>query len=201
MKQWSLENVAIQHGYSDINPAKHHLIFKKWISDNFTDKISLIDIGGGNGRILLDISDNIKEYWCLDINKFCLNVAKNKFKNDNYHFKLFDIDTDPLNIKVDVIYIDSVLSMLENPFNSIKKCLDCSEYLFINRLKFDTETQKNFYKWGGMQKESVNWSFCIDDFKNLSIENNLELQVYNISNGFKFDEKFDKLFLILKKNK
>ena len=134
LKQWSLESVHYAHGYQNIEKSDVHNNFTNWLNKNYEDeKIKIVDIGGGNGRVCLNIDKNIGEYYCLDLNQENIRAGQNFFKDDKrIKFLNFDIDNQELDILCDVVYIDSVLTMLEEPFEDLLKLSKISNYIFIN---------------------------------------------------------------------
>lgn len=177
IKQWSLESVYYSHGYQNIEKSDVHLNFSNWLNINYGDKkIKILDIGGGNGRVCLSINKNIKEYWCFDLNNENIKVGQNFFKDDKrIKFINLDIDNQELDIECDVVYIDSVLTMIEEPFELLKKLSKLSNYIFINRTIFYENTIKSDNLWGGMKEASTLWIFDYQTMLNFCSNNNLEL--------------------------
>jgi ubiquinone/menaquinone biosynthesis C-methylase UbiE len=189
MKQWSLKSVFDAHNYNLIKENEVHLNFKNWIIDYYGDmKIKVVDIGGGNGRVCLSIDKSINEYWCLDINDDNIKTGKEFFKTDKrINFLNFDIDESELDIECDVVYIDSVLTMIEEPFDALSKFAKFSDFTFVNRtelhkdiwipnhglIKQNTNKTKNI--WGGMSTPSTLWSFSYNSILDFCNNNNLEL--------------------------
>ena len=177
MKQWSLSSVFYAHNYNIIEESQAHSNFKNWILNHYGDmKIKVVDIGGGNGRVCLSIDKSVSEYWCLDINDENIKVGKEFFKTDKrINFLKFDIDESELNIQCDVVYIDSVLTMLEEPFEALKKFIKVSDLIFVNRTELKDNTNKTEFKWGGMSTSSTLWSFSYNSILDFCNNNNLEL--------------------------
>lgn len=177
MKQWSLSSVFYAHNYNIIEESQVHSNFKNWILKHYDDmKIKVVDIGGGNGRVCLSIDKSVSEYWCLDINDENIKVGKEFFKTDKrINFLKFDIDESELNIQCDVVYIDSVLTMLEEPFEALKKFIKVSDLIFVNRTELKDNTNKTEFKWGGMSTSSTLWSFSYNSILDFCNNNNLEL--------------------------
>jgi len=192
LKQWSLESVHYAHGYQNIEKSDVHNNFTNWLNKNYEDeKIKIVDIGGGNGRVCLNIDKNIGEYYCLDLNQENIRAGQNFFKDDKrIKFLNFDIDNQELDILCDVVYIDSVLTMLEEPFEDLLKLSKISNYIFINRTKFLENTIKSNNLWGGMKQPSSLWSFDYQTVFNFCISNDLELIIND-----------DVSFVIIKNNK
>jgi len=173
VKQWSLKAVVDSLKYNNVEYSNHHNVFKDWITGSFNRKIDIIDIGGGNGRVVLNIKEHINKYTCLDLNEYNIKIGNDFFESDSITFKLFDIDTDELNLKCDVVYIDSVLEMLEDPFKCLIKMVEVSDYIFVNRTVLsDKETTESQYKWGGMDEPSKLWKFSFKDMENFCLKNN-----------------------------
>lgn len=179
IKQWSLKSVFESHGYDQISEGNFHDIFARWLKFQFNEtKIKIIDIGGGNGRVCLNILPNIDEYLCLDLNYENIKTGSEYFKeNKNIKFELLDVDNEQIDYVCDVVYIDSVLTMLEEPFNVLIKLKKSCDFIFINRVEFKNKTEKLKYLWGGMTEESTLWNFDELKFKEFCIENNYELLI------------------------
>lgn len=195
-KQWSLESVCLSHNYDIITKTDVHNNFAIWLDRIYKDKkIKIVDIGGGNGRVCLNIDKNIQEYWCLDLNSSSLKAGEKFFENDKrLNFLLFDVDTQKLEIECDVIYIDSVLTMLENPLDSIINFSKVSDFIFINRTPFSepvysiissefikVKPKKSKFRWGGMIDDSALWTFDYNYMKEFCLINSLELIYLNNS--------------------
>jgi predicted RNA methylase len=145
-------------------------------------KIKVVDIGGGNGRVCLSIDKNINEYWCLDINDENIKIGKEFFKTDKrINFLNFDIDKSELDIECNVVYIDSVLTMIEEPFDALSKFAKVSDFTFVNRTELKENTNKSKNIWGGMSFPSTLWSFSYNSILDFCEENNFELFVINKS--------------------
>ena len=176
MKQWSLKSVSDSHNYQNVSYSNCHDNFINWVSSNFDKPIDIVDIGGGNGRVLIKLKPHVNNYYSLDLNPENIKIGSIYFSSDkNAHFIEFDIDDQELNIKCDVIYIDSVLTMVDDPFGVLFKCKDNAKYIFINRTIFGDSTFKDKYKWGGMEEKSVLWKFDYSTMNNFCDNNNLQL--------------------------
>jgi len=181
MKQWSLKSVVNSLNYQDVVYSDCHDNFINWVSSNFDNPIDVVDIGGGNGRVLIKLKPYVNNYYSLDLNPENIKVGNKYFDDKNAHFIEFDIDNQELNIKCDVIYIDSVLTMVEDPFSVLLKCKDNARYIFINRTLFGDSTQKGKYKWGGMDEESVLWKFDCNTMDSFCNDNNLHLVILSVN--------------------
>jgi len=176
MKQWSLKSVFESHNYGQIIHGDFHDIFANWIKETFDSKIKIIDIGGSNGRVCLSINDLFYEYWSFDISEDNIETGKKHFQKDKrINFRLFDIDEEEIDIKCDAIYIDSVLTMIENPFDALIKFKKSSNYTFVNRTPFSEQTLKTDYMWGGMSDVSTLWKFDFDSFNSFCEKNNMKI--------------------------
>jgi SAM-dependent methyltransferase len=185
LKQWSLESVHYSHGYQNIEKSDPdvHVNFSNWLDINYGDKkIKIVDIGGGNGRVCLSINKNIEEYYCLDLNQENIRAGQNFFKDDKrIKFINFDIDNQELDIECDVVYIDSVLTMVEEPFKDLLKLSKISNFIFINRTIFYENTIKSGNLWGGMKEPSTLWTFDYQTMLDFCSNNNLELIIISES--------------------
>jgi SAM-dependent methyltransferase len=184
IKQWSLKSVAEQHGYLDSKKSAdkggtHHVALADWLENNFYGKKPMIvDIGCGNARVLefLD-TDSIGYYTGYDVNEHLISFAKEKYKNiRNADFVVADLDSSYINFinDSDIAYIDSVLTMLENPYNTLKALSNSCKHIFINRTQFFEQEEKTANKWGGMEQESVLWRFSAENMKAFAANNGLE---------------------------
>ena len=179
MKQWSLPSVCFSHSYHSVAYATHHDLFINWIKKNFTKKIKVVDIGGGNARFFLGLKPYVDFYWNLDLNVENITIA-NKFFLEEKCLKsiLFDGDFEEFSIDCDVVYIDSVLTMIEKPFDALLKFKNFCDYIFINRTSLDfTSSQKKNYKWAGMISESILWEFDKTTMLNFCENHNMELNI------------------------
>lgn len=181
LKQWSLKSVFDSHNYGVVIKSDVHECFSQWLKKEFgISKVKIIDIGGGNGRVCLNIEENIKDYLCLDLNPENIKTGIDFFRDKkNIRFELFDTDSTEISQNCDVVYIDSVLTMLENPFLTLRKMKKICKYIFINRVEFKSNLEKSNYKWGGMNEPSIFWSFSRTSFEDFCDENNFELSLIN----------------------
>ena len=190
-KPWSEYSVALEHGYLDDFSYKtelsgHHAIFSAWILDYFqTMDITISNIGCGNRRVInfLDMK-KIKKYYGYDLNNHCLLKAEKIYKSlNNVEFIHFDIDESNLVNKTDVVYIDSTLTMVENPYEILYKLLNISNCIFLNRTSLYKSEEKMTHRWSGMEEDSTNWKFSKKNMKKFAKKNKLELILVS-SNSF-----------------
>jgi len=187
-KQWSLKSVAEYYGYLDSKDevdnsvdgwGTHHVAFAEWLENNFYGKKpTIVDIGCGNARVLEFIdTDSIGYYTGYDVNEHLISLAKERYKHfTNTDFVVADLDSSYINFVDDsnIVYIDNVLTMLENPYNTLKKLSTNCNHIFVNRSKFYKEEEKTKNKWGGMEEESVLWKFSAENMKAFAANNGLE---------------------------
>jgi len=189
--QWSTYSTASRHGYLDessyhFSANKHHKLFTDWINSNFSgNDLKIIDLGCGNGRVVELLNHptnklNNFNYIGYDINTFCLDKAREKYKNyKNIKFIELDIEYEKLVEKADVIYIDSILPMFENPYETILELLDMCNYIFFNRTSInpsDNDDVKQTNQWSGMDKGQVSWVMYEKKLNNFIQENKLNIE-------------------------
>ena len=176
MKQWSIDRVCDEHGYDDVSSMgiEPHLYFINWLTEHYNEKeVSIIDVGCGSGRLLKFLPNNVKEYIGADINQRCVDVAKEYFKeNEKAKFCFFDIEEDDIKEiiedKVNIIYMDSTFTMLENPKECLKKLFEFCYVIYLGRTPHNQkETKLEFSQWTGMDKLSENWHFSRKDLKSI----------------------------------
>ena len=191
--QWARYTVAREHRYLDDasytkESNKHHKVFSKWLNTNFSgENLKIIDIGCGNGRVLEIINNpptsilNNINYIGYDINTFCLDKAIKRYKNcKNVKFIELDIDYEKIDEKVDIIYIDSILPMLKNPYKTVLELLNICDYIFFNRTTIhlgDMDDIQQTNEWAGMDKEQVSWVMVEKKLNNFLEKNNLKIEV------------------------
>ena len=109
------------------------------------------------------IDDNIKELFALDNPNIIPEV---KFFLQDIEEEMRKEVTKEMR-DCNICYIDSVLTMVEHPFNVLSYLLEQNfEYIFLNRTPFNhSHTVKNSHKWGGMEKESPLWRFSPEFFR------------------------------------
>ena len=183
MKPWASKEIHFGLNYNQVIYSSCHDEFINWIRKVFKDKKKVVDLGGGNGRILHKLKPYISEYYSLDLNKDNIEVGRNFFKDENIHFQIFDIDEDEININTDIVLIDSVLTMINDPFGCLTKCLKVADYIFLNRTPLNniTESKKEFYDWGFMKEKSILWKFSFYEINDFCEKNNLNLDIINSS--------------------
>lgn len=185
---WHLYSVAKSHNYlatKDFQDVSCHLNFDSWIKKTFDHLISVCDIGGGNGRVMILIKDKVSHYTCLDINEYCLEKGKDFFNDELAEFIYCDLNNKhfSLNDTYDVGYIDSVLTMVENPFELLKTLVKKCDYVFVNRTSLnERKSEKTSHYWSGMPSSATLWKFSKDDLEGFCLENNFEIiKIDNIS--------------------
>ena len=182
---WSTYEVAKHHGYLnnisyESEATNHHKPFSNFISKTFgKQKVSILDFGCGNARVLEVLNSNsITNYFGLDVNKYSLQKATEKYSEiKKYKFIVSDLNNFVATTKVDVVYIDSTLTMLEEPYKILSQTLNISDIIFINRTPLFKKEEKSIYVWGGMQENSTNWKFSKKNIKKFSKVNNLEFNL------------------------
>lgn len=178
MKQWALKSVVESLKYDNVTYSDCHDNFIKWVESNFKNKIDVVDIGGGNGRVLIKLKPYVNNYYSLDLNSENIKIGKQYFSDfENAHFIEFDIDNDNLDIDCNVVYIDSVLTMIVDPFNALLKFKKVSDYTFVNRTTFGENTIKDKYKWDGMSEASTLWKFDVSTLSNFCSDNNMDIVI------------------------
>jgi len=173
-KEWSKEKVFYDLKYDNISSScPHHNSFVDFVeSENFS---SVVDIGCGNGRLCSMLDKDIR-YIGLDLNENCIETAKKNFK-ENAEFHLFDIEIDDLsdlnlpNRENTIVYIDSVITMLYDPENTLRKLFPLCRCIFLNRTPLSSEVSVRGYKWGGMDENSPLWKFTLKYFEDIVPDN------------------------------
>ena len=147
MNEWSTIEVCESHGYDKIDdtPCEHHDDFVKFLEKHNIKSPAILDIGCCNGRVLNSFSEkNLGRYHGVDINEHAIDVAKNHWKDrKNVSFELFDIEEEDLNKlslnEYDVVYIDSVLTMLSGWKKILDNILDAKvPIVYCNRTQWIT---------------------------------------------------------------
>jgi len=189
-KPYAQESATIQHRYDIIEPTQEHFPFYNFIKivNDFVGykQISIIDICGGNGRVIIPLLEYIKnvKYESFDFNVTTLNTGINYFKyNSNIKFTLCDIDTEFLKIniknKYNIALLDSSLQMLENPERILKHLCKNVDFVFLNRTPMKDRTFKGQYKWGGCDEPSTMWDFDRQFFDKFCSENGYNFYLYD----------------------
>lgn len=161
MKFWKRSDIAAKLGYLNIVETNHLNNFIHFCNMKSCKKI--LDIGCGNGRVLLSINKEIPDfdYTGVDINKECIDVASQiKVSNGKYKFVLADMDSLNITENYDICLIDSTLSMIDEP----KRCLDISvqfcKYVMITRAHIvKEETYKNNIYYQNFDQDGICWFF------------------------------------------
>ena len=209
VSEWSKEKVVEGHGYNNVEPINNSFITCKFLSflNNLKpERIPLLDIGCGNGRIVLNFNTELKksfDYHGLDCNKILVDIGNNDLScNKESKFKLEYCNVDNLdsyeNYKDRIFYLDSTFQMLANPEKSLELMIKSTDLIIFNRLRINNSLDKpeeGKFKWGGMDNYSPCWYFPEIFFENF----NDDWSFYNFSNKlhvmFKKDnlEKYNKI--------
>ena len=148
-------------------------MFRDWINQKYKNKqVTIFDIGCGNCNVINYLPDNSK-YIGIDINETLVNHSNNMFKSKKDNFKVYlqDIEEE-LNQEVEqmmdisqVCYIDSVLTLLEDPKRVLQEILIPKfDFIFLGRIPLYQETIKTVDTWPGMSGQSPLWRFSQDFF-------------------------------------
>ena len=181
VNQWTTSGYTAQTNYLNPNNCSssliHHREFARWVTESGRKKI--VEIGCGNGRLLnaLDLKE-IKQYVGYDINNDFVKKAKEVWgKHDNVKFICANIEDVTDIEETDVVYIDSVLQMLENPYVTLRKLLNITNCVMISRTRLTPGTyeKKGKFKWGGMTEKATNWEFSEKNMKEFALNNNAEI--------------------------
>jgi len=160
-KIWSDPNTAEELGYDTVDYPLQTLIsstkidqeFKKYILEisKQKEKISVIDIGGGNGRkyhfLKKEIFKNIPfSYTVVDINSTCIKTGREYFKvNKNVKFIEKNIAEFKPSMKYDICIMDSTLCYLPQPYDIIKMIYDSCNSLLLLRTQMALPTHPAYY--------------------------------------------------------
>lgn len=171
--EWETEKVFKSHGYDSIKPmndkAIDHLI--NYLNFLNLDKYNIVDMGCGNGRIILNLEKSLKKsfnYVGFDCNKYVIDTAKKHFNNNNYTFFYKNIDelTDEelAPYKNWVFLFESTLCMIDNPKKILNNIKNMTKNIILSRTLYNPlnpniEILNKTNKWGGMENESSNWIF------------------------------------------
>ena len=181
VNQWTTSGYTEQTDYLNPNkwssPLIHHREFTRWVTESGCKKI--VEIGCGNGRVLNALNlKNIKQYVGYDINNHFVKKAKEVWgKHDNVKFICANIEDVTDIEETDVVYIDSVLQMLENPYVTLRKLLNITNCIMISRTRLTPGTYENKgkFKWSGMTEKATNWEFSEENMKEFALNNNAEI--------------------------
>lgn len=185
MKEWSRDSVAIAHGYNRDISARliHHEVFLSWLSS--VDDDSVFDVGCCSGIVLNHIGDKVSKYFGIDLSSLNVDCARDKFKDSKFRFEICDIEENfPVGVGNDyrICYIDSVITMLEDPNEVLSKLVDEFKYVFLNRTAHTFEvTKKLQHVWGGMQGPSTLWNFSESFFRDISSRKKVEVSLERVS--------------------
>jgi len=205
MKGWAEERVVKELGYLNLNEQtrphglekeshySRHLNFLRWLNRTFSKKVKIIDIGGGSGTLLHTILSyekspfkmgELENYSCYDLNSYCIKNGKETFKDyQNVKFIEQDLDNDVIKEKVDVVYVDSTLTMFEKPYDVLYNLLNISDYVVLNRTPLNDipQDKKEQFKWGGMTSHSPLWKFSVHQMENFTKSYGWGMNVINIT--------------------
>lgn len=179
MKQWTLEQVSKAHDYHNVTKSNIHENFANWISSTFVNQPVVIDVGGGNGRAFLHLEKYVQKYLCIDINKKSINIGKEFFSNnEKVDFQLVDVeDKDAISkFFCDVMYFDSTLTMLDDPWAVLLSCKQITKFVYASRTSNQPLTKKELYQWGGMNHQSWLWKFNYSDIDNFCEKHQMKFQ-------------------------
>jgi|15BtaG_2_1085339.scaffolds.fasta_scaffold26695_2 SAM-dependent methyltransferase len=183
MNEWSTIEVCESHGYDKnvSESCEHHDEFVEFLEEHNIESPAILDIGCCNGRVLnsfISSEKNLGRYHGVDINEHAIDIAKNHWKDrDNVSFELFDVEEEDLNIlslnEYDVVYIDSVLTMLSGWKNILNAILDAKvPIVYLNRTQWITNIYLDcdnnrlgvvhpsvelsmIHSWGGMKEMHI----------------------------------------------
>jgi predicted TPR repeat methyltransferase len=186
MKEWSRDSVAVSHNYHQSDHHKenvHHVVFSKWLQEQNVTK-SVFDLGCCSGIVLEEIENHVSSYFGIDLSHLNIEVAQSKYQSESLKFKVHDVEED-ISILRDtnckICYVDSVLTMLEDPELVLNEMVKNFDYVFLNRTNFDFEsTQKSSHTWNGMQNPSTLWTFSKDFFVKISKKNKAKIKFYTL---------------------
>lgn len=159
---------------------------------------TVADIGCGTGNYTEILPDSVSEYLGLDFSKKMIKEAKNKYKNKNYNFRVFDIMTDNIKKKYDVIVASGLLEYFDEPIivlNRIRKMMHKE-----SKLIFQVPNKDCFYWKGKKYQSSPNKDFyhnrfSVPEIKNIISKSNFNLNEvkYYSHNFFPLSRNFPKI--------
>lgn len=181
MKEWSKDSVVISHNYHQNNRHQekmHHVVFSKWLQEQSVTK-SVFDLGCCSGIVLEEIENHVSYYFGIDLSHLNIEVAQSTYQSEKFNFKVHDVEEDILILRDNnckICYVDSVLTMLEDPEFVLNEMVKNFDYVFLNRTNFNFEnTQKSSHMWSGMENPSTLWTFSKDFFVNISKKNKAKI--------------------------
>lgn len=159
MKNWATEQVAKDHGYlNTLESHPGHQEFARYL-EQMEFRPIVLDIGCGNGRVLLDIEPYVSAYIGIDYNPFVIERAKEFFPNHTFICSEPTILPDLTWDKV-IVYFDSTLPMIED-FQTVLANLKTKNpfSFYFGRTSFTTELNNEigYHRWAGMTSDSILW--------------------------------------------
>ena len=140
---------------------------------------TVVDIGCGTGNYTEILPHSISEYLGLDFSKKMIEEAKNKYKHRNYNFRVFDIMSDSIKKKYDVIIASGLLEYFDKPtivLNKIRKMMHKE-----SKLIFQVPNKDCFYWKGKKYQSSPNKDFYHNRFSLSEIENIISKSNFNLN--------------------
>ena len=192
VKQWSLPEVASEHRYTHIATNYNcrdlyvHLVY----SHIFENKIEgILDIGHGarplpyaSDTYAIGMSLGLSNYVGAEINQSIVDLCqehqetfKERDEAMNLSVKFFNQDVEKRFSKgfseaikkCNLVYMDSTLTLLENPKSFIKKIAKRVDWIYLKRTPVFPKSEKTHYKWDGMKEPSPNWRIGMDFYESL----------------------------------
>ena len=135
------------------------------------DEYKIIDLGCGNGRIIIDFKDKLNKpflYIGIDCCKELIEIAKKNNEEENVYFINMDIDKIDeyfLNKYKNYIFLfESSLCMVKYPSRILKLISQISNNILLSRiwLSKNNKIYNKPHKWPGFKDFSYNWRLTYD---------------------------------------
>lgn len=188
----AISSLVVRNNHG-IHPKHKILNYHEFFLNNISSNDVVLDIGCGNGSMAYDISKKATKVIAMDINKRNIQIAKEKFNNNNLTYLVGDATLVNFNEKIDIITLSNVLEHIKDRTEFLFKIKALASKILI-RIPLLTRD------WLAVYKKEIGVEYRLDDthfieYTEESFKKEIEGAGLKIENYY---IKFGELYAIIK---
>jgi len=188
----AISSLAVRNNRG-IHPKHKILNYHEFFLNNTSSNDVVLDIGCGNGSMAYDISKKATRVIAIDINKKNIQIAKEKFNNNNLTYLIGDATLVNFNEKIDTITLSNVLEHIKERTEFLSKIKALASKILI-RVPLLTRD------WLAVYKKEIGMEYRLDgthfiEYTEESFKKEIEEAGLKIDNYY---IKFGELYAIIK---
>jgi len=177
-----------------IHPKHRILGYHDFFTNNIAPSDRVLDIGCGNGACANAIAKKATQVTGIDISKNNIQIAKEKFSNNNPSYLIGDATVYDFKENFDVIILSNVLEHIENRIEFLKKIKKLAPKILIRVPLLNRDWLSVYKKEKGLEYRLDKTHFI--EYSEENFKEEMDKAGLSIEN---FYVKFGELYAIIKK--